>query len=398
MSAMMAAALLRAKATPSSNAQYKGLNYDLLVLSVKSPRVDWNPNKNVGKALIRVKAAGVNPVDCKFITPFSNKDAPFMLDFSGVIEEVGYNDRGLKAGDAVMGLARSGSCCEYVNAELSGIAKKPEAITFEEAAGMGVVYFTGYDGLFAATAGAKNSCRRAVNSSSVVLVIGASGGTGLAGVQLAKRCALAKLVVGVCSRKNSDIVKQRGADVTIDYEKIDFSAANDNVLEEIQNEVKKQGFHLNSGFDLVYDCVSSKEDFNYRPVCEKMLLKKAENEEAGHYVCINSASAGLWIKALLTRFTGLSWFLPRNVDLFLPTPTEEKADRLSAWFAEGKLKIDLHAVYDFKTGKSIKSVGATSKAKEENTTDQNDSVCLNGVIESQCSRRAVGKIVVTNIG
>jgi len=380
---MMNGAIYVAKAQKPAKITYKAQAFDLLV-SKSLPVPVFNSKTMKNKVLIKVHSAAINPVDTKVLPLFGpSKTIPVLRDFSGTIAELpeSGNIRDMKKGDAVMGMTEGlfGSACgEYVITSLDSITKKPENVSFEKAAGFGVCYFTGYDGIFAKTEAAKNQNRPAANKDSTVLIIGSSGGTGIAGLQLAKHCAEAKMVIGVCSGKNAEFCKKIGADDILDYTEIDFSS--DDILRVIREKLNLDDAFR--GFDLIYDCVTSPEDFSYRSTCTKYLLNKT-----GHYFCING-TPGLWMRALATKATGLSWFLPKNEDLYLPTATSEKMDQMSAWMSEGKLDIQVYSSYDFQTGKKV---GESGHEKID------DKICLNAVIDEQCSRRAVGKIVITNI-
>ena len=99
--------------------------------------------------------------------------------------------------------------------------------------------------------------------------------TKISGCQLAKHCGNAKLVVGICSGKNEAAVKEAGADCILDYTKVDFktltNAPKDQVIAEVKKYLPEEHSADFDGFDLIYDCVSSAEDFNYRPISQKLL-------------------------------------------------------------------------------------------------------------------------------
>jgi len=260
--------------------------------------------------------------------------------------------------------------------------KKPENVSFEQGAGVGVTYLTGYDALFAGTT-KKN--RPAIGKESKVLIIGASGGTGIAGVQLAKHGAQSKLVVGVCSGRNEDRVRALGADAILDYGAVDFGpkSTREGLLDEVLKELSKnriKDLEDFNGFDLIYDTVSSAEDHNYRPAAHKMLAPD------GHYVCINSASKMLLVRGIMARMmpslSGL--FLPSNEDWFLPTLTGKKWDIISRWMAEGKLDVQIAQVVDF-------------HGLDGQSTGEDGAVCLNQAVDCQLSRRAFGKVIISNI-
>ena len=128
------------------------------------------------------------------------------LDFSGVVKQVGTGVSQLAVGDEVFGTA-AGSLAEFVAVDAGRIAKKPSSLSFAQAAAMPTAYLTGLQSLRAG----------GVREDSKVLVIGASGGCGSAGVQIAKALG-AREIVGVSSGKNAEMVRALGADRVVDYQ------------------------------------------------------------------------------------------------------------------------------------------------------------------------------------
>jgi NADPH:quinone reductase-like Zn-dependent oxidoreductase len=179
------------------------------------------PDIHPDDVLVRVYASGVNPVDWK-IRQGGHKtdhdpDLPRILgwDFSGVIEKVGDKVTTFKAGDEVYGrpdLTRDGTYAEYVAVRATEIARKPKTIDHKAAAGVALAALTAWQGLFE---------HGQLQAGQRVLIHGASGGVGTFAVQMAKwRGAY---VIGTASGKNTEFVKELGADEVIDYETTDFS-------------------------------------------------------------------------------------------------------------------------------------------------------------------------------
>ncbi|NZA27148.1 NAD(P)-dependent alcohol dehydrogenase [Luteimonas sp. SJ-92] len=174
--------------------------------------------------LVRVHAAGVNPLDWHymqgkpyFMRFFSGigrpEDARAGVDFAGTVEAVGRDVRRFKPGDAVFG-GRSGAFAEYLVVKEGGtVAHKPAGMSFEEAAAIPVAAVTALQAV--RDAGQVQSGQR-------VLVNGASGGVGTYAVQIAK--ALGADVTGVSSTRNLELVRALGADQVIDYTQADFTA------------------------------------------------------------------------------------------------------------------------------------------------------------------------------
>ena len=114
-------------------------------------------------------------------------------------------------GDEVFGIAR-GSFAEYAAAREAKLARKPAALSFEQAAAVAVSGLTALQGL-------RDAGR--IQPGQKVLVIGASGGVGSYAVQLAK--SFGAEVTGVCSTAKADLVRSIGADHVIDYTREDFA-------------------------------------------------------------------------------------------------------------------------------------------------------------------------------
>jgi NADPH:quinone reductase-like Zn-dependent oxidoreductase len=170
-----------------------------------------------GQVLVRVRAASVNPADWHSIRgrPFLVRLVGYGLlrpthstpgtDVAGIVEAVGTDVTELRAGDEVFGWAR-GSYAEFAIARADRLARKPDTITFKQAAAVPTAAVTALQGL-------RDSGRLAAGHQT--LVIGASGGVGTFAVQIAK--AFGAEVTGVCSTGNVELVRSIGADDVIDY-------------------------------------------------------------------------------------------------------------------------------------------------------------------------------------
>ena len=164
------------------------------------------PRPAAGEVLVRVRAAGVNPVDWK-VAARRVGQVPG-TDVSGVIEALGAGVSGWKVGDAVLGFARqSGSYAEYAVVPLDSLAYKPDSMSFEEAAGVPIAAETAYRALHETGN---------IERGQTVLIHGAAGGVGSAAVQIAK--AAGARVIGTASANNADFLKSLGVDQFIDYQ------------------------------------------------------------------------------------------------------------------------------------------------------------------------------------
>src|SRR5947199_940716 len=224
-------------ATPSN--PMKAIVYcDYGLTNLKLEDVE-KPTPNDDQILVRVRAASVNPYDWHFIegTPRiirlmggglrKPKDTRLGVDYAGTVEAVGKNVTNFKPGDEVFG-GRTGSLAQYVCARADrAIALKPANITFEQAGSVGVAGITALQGL---------RDKGHVQAGQKVLINGASGGVGTFAVQIAK--SLGAEVTGVCSTRNTDLVKSLGADHVIDYTKEDFTKGDqryDVIFDNVQN-------------------------------------------------------------------------------------------------------------------------------------------------------------------
>jgi NADPH2:quinone reductase len=171
--------------------------------------------------LIRVAAAGVNPVDWKecegFLQPFygvyERKWIPG-YDAAGVVERVGANVSGFGRGDRVVLFSdrrdngHNGTFADYVRVLANAVAKVPAQVDLREAAAIPTAALTGYQALIAAN-------KASLKTGNHVLIHGASGGVGSYAVQFAKSAGLK--VAATCRAQNADFVTSLGADRVIDY-------------------------------------------------------------------------------------------------------------------------------------------------------------------------------------
>lgn len=163
------------------------------------------PQPLAGEVLIKVRAAGVNPVDWKAAMRRAGKVPG--TDVSGTIDTLGEGVTGWKIGDQVLGFARqSGSYAEYAVIPVTSLARKPKSMSFEEAAGVPIAAETAYRSLHETGN---------IRKGQTVLIHGAAGGVGSAAVQIAK--AAGARVIGTASADNQQFLKSLGVDQAIDY-------------------------------------------------------------------------------------------------------------------------------------------------------------------------------------
>jgi NADPH:quinone reductase-like Zn-dependent oxidoreductase len=172
------------------------------------------PVPKAGEVLVQVHAAGVNPVDWKIRRSGGKGFGPPLpqipgFDISGVVAEVGEGVERFAPGEAVFGylaLQRGGAYAEYAIALEGELARKPEKLSFDEAAGVPLAALTAWQAL---VDNAK------LDEGQAVLIHAAAGGVGHFAVQIAK--ARGAHVIATASQKNHAFLKQLGADEVIDY-------------------------------------------------------------------------------------------------------------------------------------------------------------------------------------
>lgn len=199
------------------------------------------PHPGPCEVLVRVVAAGTNPVDAKLRASGDARglEAPIILgaDISGVVEEVGPGVTDFAAGDEVYytpevsGPRSNGSYAEYHVARADIVAKKPPSLSHEEAAAVPLAGGTAYEAIVR---------RLALRVGETVLIHGGAGGVGSFAVQIAK--AAGARVLATAGSDNQEILKELGADVAIDY-------SSQNVAEVALDDT---GGH---GVDSVFDAV-----------------------------------------------------------------------------------------------------------------------------------------------
>ncbi|MEU8638455.1 NADP-dependent oxidoreductase [Amycolatopsis sp. NPDC048633] len=175
----------------------------------EAPRPEPGPTE----VLVRVHAAGINPVDWKVRAGGGFLgEPPFTVgwDVAGVVEEVGFGATGVRQGDEVLGMPwfpRPGNAyAEYVTAPSRHFVRKPAGLSFAEAAALPLAGLTAWQGLVDVAN---------VHSGQRVFVDAAAGGVGHLAVQIAK--ARGAHVIGTASAGKHDLLRELGVDEPIDY-------------------------------------------------------------------------------------------------------------------------------------------------------------------------------------
>jgi NADPH2:quinone reductase len=172
------------------------------------------PRPNPGQVLVRIHAAGVNPYDTYMRTGTYAIKPPLPYtpgsDGAGIVEAVGEGVNKVKPGDRVyVAKTLTGAYAEYALALESQVHPLPAKITYAQGAGVWIPYGTAYHALY--------QCTRA-RAGETVLIHGASGGVGIAAVQMAR--AMGFIVLGTAGTdKGRELVKREGAHHVFDHTK-----------------------------------------------------------------------------------------------------------------------------------------------------------------------------------
>jgi NADPH:quinone reductase-like Zn-dependent oxidoreductase len=269
------------------------------------------------EVLIKVRAASVNPLDWRLMKgePRALRIMPRLMkmpigkpgvDVAGVVEAVGSKVTQFKPGDAVFGSC-PGAIAEYACARERGIAKKPELVTFEQAASVNVAGLTALQGL---------RDKGKIQAGSKILVNGAAGGVGTFAVQLGKW--LGAQVTGVCSTRNVQMVQSIGADEVIDYTWHDFTTNDQH-------------------YDLILDCIGN-HPFSE---CRRVLSPKGKFVMIGapHDISISQLIA-IPIKALV-----LSAFVSQKAIPFIAKASQADLTLLGELITTGKVTAVIDKIY-----------------------------------------------------
>lgn len=176
------------------------------------------PEPGPTEVLVRIRAAGVNPVDWKTRTSGGRLGAPpFTLgwDVAGVVEELGGGVTRFQSGDRVFGLVafpyEAGAYAEYATSRARQLERIPDGLSDVEAAALPLAGLTAYQALVDTAA---------VGTGDRVLIHAAAGGVGHLAVQIAK--ARGAYVIGTAREANHAFLAELGVDEAVDYTRRPF--------------------------------------------------------------------------------------------------------------------------------------------------------------------------------
>lgn len=197
------------------------------------------PEVGAGGILVKVHAAGINPVDTYIRSGnYGSVNLPYTpgMDAAGEVEQVGSGVEGFKPGDRVyVGGSQTGTYAEYVLCQTMHVHPLPENITFRQGAAISIPYATAYRALMH---------RAAARPGDHVLIHGASGGVGTAAVQIAKM--LGMQVTGTAGTEEGlELVKQQGAHHVFNHHQDGYL---DNAVKQATN---------GRGFDVILEMLAN---------------------------------------------------------------------------------------------------------------------------------------------
>jgi len=274
------------------------------------------PVPGPGEVVIDARAMGVNYPDMLVIEGRYQllPPRPFTpgKEVAGVVSAVGAGVARIKAGDRVMAQREYGCYAEKVLSPEATCYRMPAALGFEEGAALGLAYQTSHFALVE---------RAALARGESVLVTGASGGVGLAGVELAKALG-ATVLAGVTSREKGELCRRHGADHVIDLSAPD---PRNSLREQVYAAVGKRGVDIvleNVGGE-VFDGALRALAWRGRMVVVGFASMRLPEIKANYLLLKNIAA------------TGLQWSDYRERE---PVWVQRVQAELYALWGEGKLK------------------------------------------------------------
>jgi len=271
-----------------------------------------------GDLLVRVRAAGANPLDWHFMRGEPNfmrllsgigkpKDQRLGVDFAGTVEAVGRDVTRFAPGDEVFG-GVTGAYGEYVRiSQERAVAAKPGNVSFEQAGAVAIAGVTALQGL---------RDKGQLQAGDKVLINGASGGVGTFAVQIAK--AMGAEVTGVCSTRNLEMVRALGADHVVDYTQENFTESG-------------------AGYDLILDNVGNHSFSDLRRVMKPdgILVMVGGSGDGG--------TLGFLLGALSTRVQAL--FASQKLVGFIARLNQQDLQVLADMMASGQVTPVIDRVY-----------------------------------------------------
>ncbi len=277
------------------------------------------PTAGSGQAVVRIKAAALNFFDLLIIAGKYQHKPPFPFspasEFAGIVESVGAGVTEFAPGDRVMGSTGWGAAREVLAADTKQLVKIPDNLDFERAAGLTVTYATTLYGLRE---------RGKLKSGETLVVLGASGGVGLAAIEIGKIIG-ARVIACASSDEKLAFARKHGADETVNY-----------ASEDLRGALKRLGGER--GVDVVYDPVGG----SYAEPAVRALGWE------GRYLVVGFAAGEipkLPLNLVLLKSCDIRGVLWGAWALREPDGQRALMTEIVRWCAEGKLSAHVHAVY-----------------------------------------------------
>jgi NADPH2:quinone reductase len=277
------------------------------------------PQAGPGQAVVRIKAAALNFFDTLIIAGKYQHKPPFPFspaaEFSGVVESIGPGVTAVAPGDRVVGNTGWGAAREAIAISAEDLVKIPDTLDFDIAAGLTVTYGTTLYAL---------RVRAALKLGETLVVLGASGGTGLATVELGKIMG-ARVIACASSDEKLAFARAHGADETVNY-----------ATEDLRGALKRLGGER--GIDVVYDPVGG-------PYAEPAVRSLGWE---GRYLVVGFAAGEipkLPLNLVLLKSCDIRGVLWGSWVRREPAAQRALMQEIVGWCAQGKLSAHVHAVY-----------------------------------------------------
>lgn len=308
-----------------------GLPADLVLKEIPDPVIKED------EVLIQVKACSINFPDTLIIQGKYQFKGEFPFspgsNVAGIILEVGSEVSEFKAGDEVIAIATHGGLAEKMSVSAQRCLHKPTAIAMDKASAFLYTYATSYYAL---------QHRAQLNEGDTILILGASGGVGMAAIELAKMMG-AKVIAAASTKEKLDLCKKQGADICIDYSQ-----------DGLKNRIKE--LTDGRGVDVVFDPVGGE-------YAEPSLRAIAWE---GRYLVVGFASGDIprfpLNLALLKGCQIIGVFLGAFMNRH-PFKASKMMNRLIDLFSEGKLNPYIYQTFPLEESQAALQMMMDRKAK-----------------------------------
>jgi len=291
------------------------------------------PKAGPGEAVVKIHAAALNFFDTLIIAgKYQFKpEPPFSpaAEFAGTVESLGAGVTSFKVGDRVLGYMTYGAARERVAVNAAKLIKIPDALDFDRAAGICITYGTTLHAL---------KDRAKLKLGETLAVLGASGGVGLAAIELGKIMG-ARVIACASSDEKLAFARKHGADEAINY-------ASDDLKEGLRRVTDGRGA------DVIYDPVGGR----YTEAALRSIAWQ------GRFLVVGFAAGEipkLPLNLVLLKgcdVLGVFWgaFIERD-----PEGHRSNTRQLVDWCVQGKVSSHVHATYPLEDGiAALKAIAA----------------------------------------